>query len=640
MFARRSIQNGVIFFLTILIYFGAGKLGLTFAFVNPSASAVWAPTGIALAIFILFGNQFWPAIFIGAFLVNVTTNGSIPTSILIAIGNTLEGLVGAFLVNRLIHGRKTFDRAQDIFEFALLAGLLSTTVSASIGVISLMLNGLVGPADYIHVWLTWWLGDATGALIVTPVIILWAIQPLPHWNFGRIAEALILVFGLVFLSLVVFGGYFNFAAKNYDLEFLVLPIMVWAALRFSQREVATFCLLLSGIAIWGTLRGFGPFASLYASDAYLVLQGFTGIISMTCLCVAAAVAERRQIEEEVKEANQRLQHGLKELERRNSETILLHEMGDLLQSCLALEETYPILSRSLALLFPDQSGACYIFNDTRSIMEARVLWGAQPPAETIFPPDDCWALRRGQIHTVAAGTDSLICAHFTPKPIFDYMCQPLIAQGKILGVLHVRGKDHLATPQKELVQAVGNALALAFANLNLSASLREQSIRDPLTDLFNRRYLEEALDRELARAKRNHQQVGLIMLDIDNFKLFNDAFGHLAGDQFLRSLGNLLKRSIRGGDIACRYGGEEFILLLPEATSDGAQRRAEQLRQEVKKLPSPDPGISWESITLSLGVALFPEHGETSQQIMQVVDSALYQAKREGKDRVIFAKTI
>jgi diguanylate cyclase (GGDEF)-like protein len=170
--------------------------------------------------------------------------------------------------------------------------------------------------------------------------------------------------------------------------------------------------------------------------------------------------------------------------------------------------------------------------------------------------------------------------------------------------------------------------------------LRQQSIRDPLTNLFNRRYLEEALERELLRATRNQTQVGVIMLDIDHFKQFNDTFGHAVGDLLLRELGNFLRRAIRGGDVACRYGGEEFLLLMPDTTLENLQQRAEQLREDAKKLRVANQGELWESITISLGVAIFPQHGPTSEALLQVADDALYRAKSNGRDQVVMAEIV
>ena len=278
------------------LYFVAGKLGLRLAFVNASATAVWAPTGLALAAFLLLGYRVWPAILLSAFLVNVTTAGSVATSISIAVGNTLEGVVGAYLVNRLAGGRDAFERARDVFGFALVAAVVSTMVSATWGVTTLVLAGWAEWANHGSVWFTWWLGDAAGDLVVAPFLVLWGTGVLRPWKRRRLFEASALLASLTFVAGIVFCGFFPSQVKSYPLEFLCLPFFVWAAFRFGQREVATAVVLLSGIAVWGTLRGFGPFARSTQNESLLLLQAFMGVMAVTTVALAAVVAERRRAE--------------------------------------------------------------------------------------------------------------------------------------------------------------------------------------------------------------------------------------------------------------------------------------------------------------------------------------------------------
>jgi len=279
-----------------VVYFVAAKLGLRLAFVNPSATPVWPPTGIALAAFLIVGARAWPAIFLGAFLANVTTAGSIATSIGIALGNTLEGWLGAALVGRFAAGRQAFSRPRNAFRFAVLAAAVSTVVSATFGVTSLALGGFAPRADFWHIWLTWWLGDGAGSLVVAPVVLLWAENWRIQWTRRQVAEAAALLACLLLVGLLVFGGPFPNASKNYPLEFLCIPVLLWAAFRFGARETATAILLLSVIAIRGTLRGFGPFARETQNESLLLLQAFIAVIAVTKLIVAAVVAERRRME--------------------------------------------------------------------------------------------------------------------------------------------------------------------------------------------------------------------------------------------------------------------------------------------------------------------------------------------------------
>jgi PAS domain S-box-containing protein len=283
--------------LLTLVYFVAGKLGLLLAFVHASATAVWPPTGIALTAFLLLGSRVWPAILLGAFLVNVTTAGSVLTSIGIATGNTLEGLVGASLVTRFANGRRVFDRARDIFKLVVLAGLFSTTLSATIGVTSLALGGYARWTDYRAIWFTWWMGDAAGVLVFAPVLLLWSVDRPLRWSRGRAIEAVLLLLGVLLAGVVVFDELSPLAAARIPAAFLCMPILVWAAFRFGQRETSTCLLLLSLFAIRGTLHGFGPFAMPTQHDSLLLLQAFLVTVAMTTIPLAAVVVQLKRSDE-------------------------------------------------------------------------------------------------------------------------------------------------------------------------------------------------------------------------------------------------------------------------------------------------------------------------------------------------------
>ncbi len=282
------------------VYFAAGKFGLALAFVHPSASAVWPAAGIALSALLILGYQVWPAVLIGAFLVNVTTLGSPLTSLSIALGNTLEGLVGAYLVNRFANGSQAFAHTRDIFRFTALAALASTTLSPTIGITSLVLGGFANWADYGSIWITWWLGDATGILIVAPVVLLWGIGGSPRVTGRQVGEAVALLAGLSIVTLFVFGGLFPGDTKTYPLEFLCIPFILWAAFRFGRRAATTAIVVLSVIALWGTLRGFGPFAREARNESLLLLQAFMSATALIAATLAAAVTERRRVEAQLR----------------------------------------------------------------------------------------------------------------------------------------------------------------------------------------------------------------------------------------------------------------------------------------------------------------------------------------------------
>jgi integral membrane sensor domain MASE1 len=282
---------------TILgVYVLAGRLGLSVAFVHASASPVWAPTRIALTAFLIFGNWVWPAIFAGAFLVNILTSGSLGPSLGIAVGNTLEGILGVWLVTHFAGGRKAFTNPRLLFRFALLAGLVATAVSPTIGVTSLALAEDGIWARYWSIWLTWWLGDAAGALIVTPVLLSWAERPRTSWSSVRWLEASLLLATLLLMGHFVFGGVVPGDGTHDPLQFLCLPPLLWTAVRFGPRETATAGVLLSVMAIRGTLRGDGPFVVASPNDSLLLLQAFMAVTLLTALVVAATIQSRQDAE--------------------------------------------------------------------------------------------------------------------------------------------------------------------------------------------------------------------------------------------------------------------------------------------------------------------------------------------------------
>jgi diguanylate cyclase (GGDEF)-like protein len=312
-FAARMLQ-GLIFSgsptrrytLTVIAlagaYFVAAKVGLQFAYVHPSATVIWPPSGIALAAFLMLGLDVWPAILIGAFLANLTTYGSPLTSVCIGAGNTLEGLLGAALVARFAGGRDFLLRPRDIVKFALLAAMFSTTVSASIGVTSLSLGGFAPWPAYGHIWLTWWLGDLSGDLVVAPLLILWGTAPRAPWDLRVILEALGLLVALSLVTLVVFDGLIPATQiERLPLQFLCSPLLLWAAFRLGRRGVASCLLVLSFIAIAGTLHGLGPFARRGPNESLLLVQAFLAVEAVTMLAVAAVIGELRRAEDHARQ---------------------------------------------------------------------------------------------------------------------------------------------------------------------------------------------------------------------------------------------------------------------------------------------------------------------------------------------------
>jgi len=909
--------------LTLLfLYFVAGRIGLALAIQHPSVSLVWPPSGIALAALILLGTQAWPTVFLGAFLVNVTTAASVPLALMIAVGNTLEAALGAVLVNRFAGGRRAFERPENVLRFVGGAALLATCVSATLGVASLMLAGRATAAQAGALWQTWWLGDAVGVVVAAPFLLLWSDARPPAWR-GRALELAGLAMSLLGVGLVVFNEKIFAAPGRPTLAYLCVVPLTWAALRFGQREVSASIVVLCGIAIWNTIQNSGPFAGGTPTQSLVLLQLFLGVVVTMALGVGAHAAHsrsieraleaahtdleqqvedrtreissthlelrksearfrnfieaaqdpllivdrrgrivlvnaraetafgyrrdelfgkpiemllperfrgqhedsreeyfrfprlrsmgegpdlhamrrdgtefpveimlspletekgtlvsaairditrRRQAEESVarlaavvassdeaiistdadgfiatwnaaaervfgypaaevmgrssavltapghagemeailerlkrreqvrhetqvlrkdgevldvaltafpvlgangrllgfstmfrditeqkrSEATRResevLASQVQEMSRHTHEIALLSELGDVLRAAVRVTEAYPVIPRFLKEFFPGESGALYEFDLQHGLYSTALVWGEAPPPEDAFGASDCWALRRARPHEVTDPAGEMICGHLGASILAGSLCIPLMARGRTLGLLHLRGRPDRrgrngsdgvrGEYRQRLASTVAQQISSALHDLTIQETLREQASRDPLTGLFNRRYMEETLHRELFRAARRKHQVGFLLFDLDHFKRLNDRFGHAAGDAALREVSAFVHRRARVEDILCRYGGEEFLLVLADCSSRNAMKRAETIREGIRGLRLEHEGRPLGEITVSVGVALFPDHGRTLEDLFQAADAALYEAKKTGRDRIVAADTL
>ncbi|MGC9526433.1 MAG: PAS domain S-box protein [Limnospira sp.] len=355
------------------------------------------------------------------------------------------------------------------------------------------------------------------------------------------------------------------------------------------------------------------------------------------LGTATDLTERKQTEEALQKTYQRLK-------QRNQEMEIISHMMEFLQACDKIEDGYGAIAEFLKQLFPQFSGAVLLiennadFEGDRANLEAISTFGNLRESEIQFNLKQCWALRRGQIHAGNYRQPGLFCqhVHLDPPP-FNTLCIPLIAQTKIWGLFYLR--TQLPSPnllsQEQLARAVAEQLSLALSNLKLQEQLRLESIRDPLTGLFNRRYLQETLNREFAKARRSQNPLSIIMVDIDYFKRFNDKFGHEAGDIVLKNIAQFLQENVRASDIACRYGGEELTLILPATSLENAIARSEVLCRGIRELQLRHQNRDLGQITASFGVACFPQHATTIDDLLKLADNALYRAKDLGRDRVV-----
>ncbi|RWB00418.1 MAG: diguanylate cyclase [Mesorhizobium sp.] len=354
------------------------------------------------------------------------------------------------------------------------------------------------------------------------------------------------------------------------------------------------------------------------------------------------ISELRRAEGVVNERADQLALLNRELHEKSETTTRLVKLGELLQACVTFPEAFSVVGTAMAEFLGGLSGTVHLTSASRNLVEEMAHWGDVRSSATQFAPEDCWALRRGQEHVAGPGMLTPRCAHITENGKKGYVCMPLAAQGETLGILHLCEPNAAEKPQwlaerQQILRGVVDTLALALANLRLRETLRQQSIRDPNTSLFNRRYLEETSSRELRRMERSGQPLVVIMLDVDHFKQFNDTFGHEAGDLVLKQVAATLIEHARDSDVVSRYGGEEFALVMPGSSVQEGAERAEALRQAIRKLHLTHRGRTLGTVTASFGVAAYPEHGVDWAELTNAADHALYEAKGNGRDRVAIA---
>jgi diguanylate cyclase (GGDEF)-like protein/PAS domain S-box-containing protein len=574
------------------VYFVAGKIGLALAFLNASATPVWPPTGIALAALIVLGYRAWPGVLLGAFLVNVTTTGTIVSSIGIAVGNTLEALVGAYLVKRFAGGRHAFDRARNVFKFVLLAGFGATMISASIGVASLVVARLARPADAASVWLTWWLGDATGAIVVAPVLLLWNSRSSLRWSKRRVIEAASLLFLLVVVGALVFGGLLPATSKSYPLEFPLLPLLVWAAFRFGPREAATASLVLSAVAIAGTLAGLGPFKQDMRNESLLLLQAFLAVAAITTTSLAAVVAERRRIQDSLVLLESAVDSAVEGIfiltPDRNRPMPRITFVNDAFRRITGLDdgdvlgETLPSLSFLESLLEPATG--------LRRSLDSNKRF--QSEGLRVRRPD---------------GSERTLEIELAPMP------EDAPAPTHWVGV--VRDVTERA------------------AHLEV---LEHQALYDFLTGLPNRILLRDRIDQAVRQVERQDASLALLVMDLDRFKGINDTFGHQFGDLLLKEFARRLRSLLRTADTVARLGGDEFAVLLPAA---GTVSDAALMADKILAALEPPFTIEGQSldVSASIGIALCPRDGDDWTTLLRCADVAMYAAKQSGAGYVVYS---
>lgn len=386
--------------------------------------------------------------------------------------------------------------------------------------------------------------------------------------------------------------------------------------------------------------------AMYQKEAALRSAEETLQVRMTAIRdanrnLARQIAARREADASMRRTNKELEATVRQLESFHQDGETLSHMAELLQSCSQRSEAYEIVRDTGAQLFPSSPGSLFIYRESRDVLEHVSTWGNGPAPESTLAPDECWALRLGRPHFVAR-TGAIRCRHVKAETE-SYVCMPVHGQGQILGLFHIAVDVSARTRRpardtEQRLRAMTDRVGPALANLKLRDALRELALRDGLTGLYNRRYMEDSLNREIHRAERSGKPLAVVMIDIDHFKSFNDKYGHDAGDFVLSALARALLKSIRPSDMACRYGGEEFVIVLPEASLECARERAEQMRLAVRDTNLTHLGQMLPAPTASFGVAVYAANGTKPASLLKAADDALYCAKHEGRDRVCVAK--
>lgn len=364
-------------------------------------------------------------------------------------------------------------------------------------------------------------------------------------------------------------------------------------------------------------------------------------IAETNLQLTQEVALRKEMEESLKKANTLLAQQLKQLKQYTQTQKNISQLSDTLQICHSCEEAYAVSADLAREIFPDCQGYIFVTHPHLQQLTCIAQWGSTEPVNLAEIPaielQDCWGLRKSSPHFSEPAFPGMRCKHIEPKTSAVTLCVPLIMQGKIVGLLHLSAADTIDSLTCDYAKTVADQLALSFNNLKQKEELTNQSYCDPLTGLYNRRYLELYLSQKLLQAQTNQETLSLILFDVDHFKAVNDHYGHAAGDKVLEYLSRFLKLNVRELDVVCRYGGEEILLVLPNTNIDQSCRRAEVLRRGISKLNIKFSGTLLPEITVSAGVVTFSEQLNSSEKLLQAADNALYQAKHQGRNCVVCA---
>jgi len=598
--------------ITILIvlaatYFVTAKLGLSLAFEQVNTSPVWPPTGLAIAALVYFGLSYWPGIFLGALIVNISTGAPLVVSIVIGVGNTLEAVIAYWLIQHYANNRP-LESVINVVRFSIIVSL-STMVSATIGVSALLFGKIISQSVYPLLWTTWWLGDLVGGLVVAPFLLTWL-------NIKNIENKSIVLLDLLLLLiatisiLIIFSGWFAVGKEHYPLGFVYLPITIWAGYRFGQYGATLFIILISSFAIYGTLNGFGPFVRTSENESLLLLQSFMGVMMLTTLIIIASI-------EESKKSNRLLAKS----------------------------------KASLNLLVEQQTGDLKSAADELKLAENVFNESIEP---IVITDKDALILRVNHAFCKVTGYESNEVVGKNPKflksgrhdsAFFEDFWSTLTENGSWQGGIWEKRKNGEIFPAWQTVTMVRDNQGEVIQYVSIFNDISDQKIYeekifklahfDIVSGLHNRSSFHEQLEKAITYAARQGHSLSLLYLDLDNFKLINDASGHIIGDMLLKHVADRLKGIVREEDSIARLGGDEFVILVmgTNESKDVTLIARKVLEQISKPILLEHTEVV---VTGSIGISTYPVDGTDADTLLRNADTAMYKAKEAGRNRAQF----
>ncbi|MBT8123149.1 MAG: EAL domain-containing protein [Gammaproteobacteria bacterium] len=576
-----------------VFYVLSARLGLQLAVVQSNVTAVWPPSGIALAALLVFGLRLWPAIAAGAFITNFMSGLPLDAAIVIAAGNTLAAVIGAQLVTKLAGTENPLDTAYGLLTLLIGGGLVATLISATIGTTTLLESGLVSRPDFSGVWLTWWLGDTVGILILTPLLLTWKKLPVMQWSARRTVEAILLLACTLLVSQLVFGRTSPLGINHYPLAFLPLTTLIWAAMRFGNHGTTAVLCLFAASAIWGTIGGSGPFVRADVNESLLLLQAFMGVNAITSLLLATSLNERQLVQ-------------------------------------LQLDQHHLDRNSSLNQILETSLNEIYMFDrDT-----LRFLNGNQGARDNLgYTMEELQQLTANDIKPLI------------PEKKFREMIAPLLAgteQHLKFETTHQR-KDGTQYPVEVNLQLTRPGSDQVFVAIILDITERHASRQkldhmanhDALTGLPNRFLFSDRLTHALQHCERNRHPLALMFLDLDGFKVINDSLGHPTGDSLLQQVAQRLQVAARKCDTVARLGGDEFTIILEDL--DDLNSIPEIAQRILISFEEPFE-VSGRKMFLgaSIGISTYPQDGHDVTALMKYADVAMFQAKKDGGNKYQF----